>query len=179
MMKNTNHYCCSQSYQSREHLISKFSNEVMANRRILTKLVLKPLRVSLKMLEDFVIRCYKYESHLEHQLRCTSLSPWCGVFMNSMPYVKVWSIDALSTRLVEQHQRSGPALINIIHVEQPAQDNLHFWQLFLLSCEQWKDRAHLSLCYCLAKELLSTHSSSTFVNLLFKHRLKIKVLAWL
>lgn len=68
MMKNTNHYCCSQSYQSREHLISKFSNEVMANRRILTKLVLKPLRVSLKMLEDFVIRCYKYESHLEHQL---------------------------------------------------------------------------------------------------------------
>ena len=68
MTKDTNHYCLSQSYWSREHLISEFGNEVVANRRILAKLLLEPFGVSLKMLDNFVIHCHKYGSHLKHQL---------------------------------------------------------------------------------------------------------------
>ena len=67
-MKDTNHYCLPQSYRSREHLVSEFGNKVVTDRRILAKLLLEPFGVSLKMLKDFVIRCYEYGSHLQHQL---------------------------------------------------------------------------------------------------------------
>jgi hypothetical protein len=180
-MKNTNHYCLSQSYWSRKHLISEFDNKAVTNQCILIKLLLKSFRVSLKMLEDFVIYCHKYESHLKHQLsemHFTVVLMWS--FIKKISYVK---------SLINQCFFKVPCWTASEWIKACLCQYFHFLQLSLkqptllttISLKLWviKIMRHMSLSCFLMKWSFFKHSSCILVNLFFKHRLKIKVFTWL
>lgn len=152
----------------------------MANRRILAKLLLEPLGVSLKMLEDFVIRCHEYGSHLEHQLpKMYSTTTLVRSSHEQYAICRKFDRPVLFQRASSGSFRvdQGLLLSTLYTSSSLPKTTYTFDNYSSQAVSDEKDRAHLSLCYCLAKELLGTHGSSTFVNLLFKHRSEIKVFA--
>ena len=64
----TDHDRLSKSYGGGEHLVRKLGNKVSADGTVLTQLLLEPLRVLFKVLDNFIVGRDKYRCHFEQEL---------------------------------------------------------------------------------------------------------------